>query len=192
MPNKQDITFIEGLKKGEETAYKRLYDRYFIELYVYSKRYVHDMDAAKEVVQDVMINLWTKREQLNFQDNLKAYLYKSVSNRSINYLKKNKAIINIDEDIEDKLIDEDQHFIENLEDNQLEEIIDQEINKLPDKCKQAFQLSRFENLKYKEIAEQMDVSVKTVEAHISNALNKLSIALKDYLLFLILLMIKLF
>ncbi len=192
MPNKLDITFIESLKKGEETAYKYLYDKYFIELYVYSKRYVQDMDAAKEVVQDVMINLWTKREQLNFQDNLKAYLYKSVSNRSINYLKKNKSTINIDEDLEDKLVEEDQHFIEGLEENQLEDIIDQEINKLPEKCKLAFQLSRFEHLKYKEIAEQMDVSVKTVEAHVSNALNKLSKAMKDYLHIFIVLMIKFF
>jgi RNA polymerase sigma-70 factor (ECF subfamily) len=192
MTNEQDISFIEGLKKGNETAYKSLYNQYYIELYVYSKRYVRDMDAAKEVVQDVMINLWAKREELNFQDNLKAYLYKSVSNRSINYLKKKKYTINIDEELEDKLIEEDMHFIENLEDNQLEERIDQEINKLPDKCKQAFRLSRFEELKYNEIADQMGVSVKTVEAHISNALNKLSNALKDYLHILIILIIHFF
>jgi RNA polymerase sigma-70 factor (ECF subfamily) len=164
--------------------FENLFKTYFSALTGFSQTFVYDEDAAKEIVQNVYISLWDKREDLDLKQSLKSYLYTSVRNRSLNYLRDHKKF-------RSQLLDDDLSQIEATEESdplvneELQEKINQAINLLPAKCKQVFELSRNEGLKYKQIAEQLDISVKTVENQISKALKILREELKDYAIILI-------
>jgi len=142
---------------------------------------VKDKSIAEDLVQDVFLNLWRKRKELVIDSNLKGYLYRAVSNACLNYLqsyyKKNiqlKEVFN-DSDFETE------RFKENLDYQRLEHRVNEAIDKLPPKCKVIFVLSRFENMKHLQIAETLNLSLKTVENQIGIALSKLREELQAYL-----------
>lgn len=180
-----------GTNISYDNINKQLFEQLFRDHYKalchFAERYLHDNDSAQEIVQDVFINLWQKKETISSDKSVKSYLYTSVKNRCLNYIRDNKKFrsqyLDVELEMEIPFEDVDQ-FSESETQNRIEKALD----KLPGKCRQVFELSRFEELKYKEIAERLRISQKTVEIHMSKALKILRVELKDLLLILIILM----
>lgn len=174
----------QTLDRGQEQAFTRLYAQYFKKLLLQSDKYVNDIQLAEEIVQDVFLKIWERSEGLIQIDSIKSYLYRSVINSSINYLHKQKNVELHHQKIIEEFTEEDLDEID--KENELIVMLYGEIEKLPQKCKRIFKMSRFERMKYKEIALHLDISEKTVENHIANALKLLREAMllnkkpKDY------------
>ena len=183
---KQDIW--QSISAGNELAYEGLFKSHYAELTLYAMRFVQDMENAEEIVQNIFFNLWNNREKLDINISLKSYLYRAVKNTCLNVLKHQK--------VEDKYRDHFSRELQNDEMNadnwmvesELSDKITNAIEKLPPERKKVFVLSRFEELKYKEIAEKLDISIKTVENQMGKALKFLREELKDYLPLLIFLL----
>ncbi len=146
--------------------------------------FLNDNDSAEEVVQQVFVNLWDKRDLMDAEKSIKTYLFTSVKNRSLNYIRDNKKYRSyyLDVEAEMEIPIEGKDIISERE---LNEKISQALDKLPEKCREVFMLCRFEDMKYKEVADKLGISQKTVEAQMSKALKILREELKD--LFVILL-----
>jgi RNA polymerase sigma-70 factor (ECF subfamily) len=180
---------IEELISGNHKAFEKIFNTYYKKLYVFSKEYVIDSETARELVQEAFVKLWEVKNQLRADTNIPAYLYTMVRNNSINFLKQSIVKKKYAEYSQFKyqqyllnyyaLIDESS---EKLIYKELEDKIHDIIEHLPKKCKTVFKLSRFQELKHKEIASQLNISVKTVENHIAEALKRIHIQLADYLL----------
>lgn len=166
-------------KNESEQKIKELFENNFHQLVLHSFRYINDYSQSEEIVQDVFVKVWQNFEQLQDIKNLKAYLYKAVHNSSLNYLRHLK--------IQQKYLTEAAYIsetIDNLEEESNSEAetnnkIHRAINKLPTNWKEALILSKYDKLKYYEIAEKMNISQKTVEKYISKALQFLRLELKD-------------
>ncbi|MEN8249352.1 MAG: RNA polymerase sigma-70 factor [Bacteroidota bacterium] len=148
-----------------------MFDTYYSPLCIYVKKLAGDIPAVEDIVQDVLINIWIKRDELNINRSLKNYLYKSVHNGFLQHIRKEKIEFTELDKLKYSILIEKNLTEDEPEDNSVKiKEINSAIEKLPPKCKKAFKLSRFENLKYKEIAANMNISQKTVEIHISKAL----------------------
>ena len=154
-----------GIKEFEQ-----LFKEYYTGLCFFALRYTEDESAAEEVVQDVFYKLWEKRKKISIKTSIKSYLYIAVRNKclqKINHLKvKQKYLksVNNEYKISTQSPDENLIYDESIE------IFNEALSRLPEKCRTIFKMSRFEGLKYKEIAFELSISVKTVEAYITKAL----------------------
>ncbi len=167
-----------------ERYVEQLFREQFENLCNFAKAYIHDPDIAKEIVQEVFINLWTKRDSIEPGKPVKSYLFTSVRNRSLNYIRDHKKFQSfvLDVEIEEKFRSDD---LDMMESEEARIKIENAIQKLPEKCREVFEMSRFEEMKYNEIAVELNISVKTVEVHISKALKILREELKDLLMILL-------
>ena len=167
---------------GNEAAFERFFKTYYQSLLHYAYVMLRDEVIAEEMVQQVFYKLWEKREKLEIRTSRKAFLYKAVHNECLNYLKHEKhkrahekyAVMMNDEVYREKTNDP-MHLTE------LQERLQKAMSELPEQCRNIFYLNRIEELKYREIAEELGLSVKTVEAQISKALKVLRKKLADYL-----------
>ena len=163
---------ISQLKKGDENAYKHLYKLYYSELCNYASNLCGNDELAKDIVQNTMIKIWKKGSDLNINTSLKGYLLKSVYNHFIDTQRIIKKETNKLKLLKQEALLE---YVE-ISSEQIENIyrlIDIEINNLPKQCKKVFILCKKDGLKYKEIADKLNISIKTVERHMSLALKKL-------------------
>lgn len=167
-----------------------LFREHFTGLCYFARKYTGDLDAAKEIVHNVFLRIWENRSDFEWEKPAKSYLFTSVYNRSLNYIRDNRKLIRQENFQALHLIADESAYSENLETAELESRIKQTLQRLPEKCRQVFELSRFEQKKYSEIAMQLNISVKTVETQMSKALHMLREELKDYLTILILMLIK--
>ncbi len=171
---------INRTKKGDKTAFEILFRFYYPGLVVFASQIVLDKDEAEEIVQDFFVRFWLKREKIKDYDSLKAYFFTSIKNRSLNYLKKQKtnpsSIDQFSELIDKNVLYEPDLFIESEMQNKIKQVM----GKLPPRCKEVFILSRINGLSNDEIAKKLDISKRTVETHISNALKVLKIELKEF------------
>lgn len=166
---------------SDKKAFENLFREYYPYLCSFAKKYVDDIDESKDIVHNVFLNLWQKQGELDSERSLKPYLFKAVHNRCLNHIRDRKKIVRHDLMMEDEPLES---FIESsdyLEQSELELKIAKCIDELPDSCRHIFKLSRFEEKKYKEIADQMGISVKTVEGQMTKALKILRTQLADYL-----------
>ena len=182
-------SYIHGrLVAGDIAAFEMLYNEQYTPLCHFSQRFVFDLDTAREIVQDVFVRIWEQRNSLPVEISLKPYLYTSVRNKSIDYLKH----LNVENEFEKRRIKEIQnpannslntndHPLDGLITKELENSIKDAIENLPERCKEIFKLSRFKGLKYREIAEELDISVKTVETQMSMAIESLKEKLSNHL-----------
>lgn len=172
---------LNTLKEGNESAFEMVFRTYYRPLCQYAYSFLNDRDEAEEVVQSAFINVWDKREQVEIQTSLKAYLYRIVRNSCLNVIKHEK----VKQQHAAHQLAHGQSSHENASQavihSELEEKIAEAMKALPEQCRLVFQLSRFEELKYSEIAEQLNISVKTVENQIGKALKIMREQLKDYL-----------
>lgn len=163
-----NISLINGLKKGDSKAYSLLVDTYHNKLCVYAYQLTNDRDYAKDVVQNVFINIWRIRLKLKDDFAVKSYLYRSVYNEFLNQERNRVHAIPLDK----KNIDALSSILEEEDEKSLDRLMNlvkREIENLPPKCKQTFLLSKQEGLTNIEISEYLNVSIKSVEAHMTKA-----------------------
>jgi len=163
-----NIALIQALKMGDPKAYTYLVNTYHHKLCVYAYSFTHDHNLAEDIVQNVFMRIWNKRKNLKDEFAITSFLYKSVYNEFIDQYRSQKTVY----PLEKKYIDALNTIVENEDDHSLERIIKlvkQEIQNLPPKCKEIFLLSKEEGLTNIEIAEYKNVSIKSVEAHITKA-----------------------
>lgn len=164
-----------------ERKFEILFKEHFTSLCYFAQKYLGDLDSSKEVVHAVFVKIWDNRSEFDFEKSAKSYLFTSVYNRSMNVLRDKKKFINSEDDNAHDAVLETGEFTDTMELAELEAHIKMAIQKLPEKCREIFELSRFEGKKYAEIAEHLKISVKTVETQMSKALKVLRVELKDYL-----------
>jgi RNA polymerase sigma-70 factor (ECF subfamily) len=168
-------------QNSDQQAFKELYLVYFDRLYKFALSILHSPEFAEEAVNDVFLNIWQKRHQLKAIENLRNYLFISTKNTAFNYLSKFRKERNASlDDVlvrfeADELTPETAFFTTEVRNE-----IEQAINQLPPKTKLVFQMAKIEGLKYKEIAEILNISVNTIDNHIATAIKKLSVTLKSF------------
>ena len=177
MSRMADPDIFKKIKNGDDDAFSHLFDEYYVSLCFFANKYVSDLDLSRSLVQQVFVDLWTKREKLNIHYSPKSYLFHSVKNRSIDYLRKRSRSVSVAEFPDNNLSLE---FHDLVEEAELNERINTCIDQLSERCREIFILCRFEGLKYSEIAERLNISVKTVEMHMGIALKKIRNKLSDY------------
>ena len=172
----------------DQSQFEVLFKTHFQHLCNFALQYVEDLDTAQGICQKVFITLWEKREDIDPEKSLKSYLFTSVKNRCLNHIRDQKKYRSkvLDLDCADFDIISEEEDKAGIEELQVK--IEAALAELPEKCRQVFEMSRFQQMKYREIAEELDISQKTVEAHMSKAMKSLRSSLKDFtwvLLFLI-------
>ncbi|HCY40770.1 MAG TPA: RNA polymerase sigma-70 factor [Prolixibacteraceae bacterium] len=178
---------IVRLKNGDQTAFELLFHFYYPGLVMYSTQFTTDRMEAEEIVQNFFVRFWQRHQQIVPSDSLKNYLFLSVKNGSLNYLKhkkiEEKYIRSMSELANNHLIYEPDVYVE----TELQEKIKNAIDLLPEKCREIFIMSRIRGLKNEEIASELNLSKRTVETQISKALKVMRVELKDYAGLLVLL-----
>ena len=164
-----------------------LFRSHFAGLCYFAQKYVKDYESAKEIVQDAFISMWEKRETIDMGRPVKSYLTMVIHNKCTNYLRDNRKFDQYILDIENLLDVPEYESSDILVADELKIKIDAAISELPEKCREIFVMNRYENLKYKEIADKLQISVKTVETQMSKALQHMRIKLAEFItVFLIL------
>lgn len=169
------------MQKNNLTDIEPLFKQNFAPLAGFAMKYVHDLDTAKNIVHEAFIALWEKLDDLPDDTNYRSYLYTSTRNRCLNFIRDQKKTVEIDS-VRDSIAPQTS---DHLEVKELETEIALAISSLPEKCREVFEASRMEGLKYADIAKKMNISTKTVEAQMSKALRILRENLGDYLVLLI-------
>lgn len=163
----KDFLFVEKLKKGDYDAYTLLMNNYYKNLCGYANLFTKDPSKSEDIVQNVFVKLWVYRKKVDSNIPIKRYLHKSVYNEFIDQYRKNKSVISLEEKhlrTINTIIDDNSFDIEKLMTR-----VNNEIEKLPEKCKKVFILNKKEGLTHDEIAEYLQISKKTVEGHITRA-----------------------
>lgn len=170
---------LPAMQQGDLKAYGVLFRRYYPMLCAYAAKFV-ELKDAEEIVQDVMLWLWENRETQTFETSLSQYLFRTVYHRAINLIVRHQSRLRADtlfyENMQKMLQDTDFYQLE-----ELQKRIREAVNALPPTYREAFVMHRFDNKSYKEIAEILQVSPKTVDYRIQQALKQLRVTLKDYL-----------
>lgn len=180
MKNIDDIFLLRQIKEDDEAAFKYLFDTYFTAVYRLAFFYIKKDTISEEIALDVFTALWEKRKTIEIKLSMKAYLLASTRNRTLNYLRDHEQDLTMD-----KLSPFDSAIEEYpLEMKELEQLINEAICALPDKCREVFLKSRMDNQSNKEIATDMSITVKTVEAQITKALKHIKAHLGDAYLYL--------
>jgi RNA polymerase sigma-70 factor, ECF subfamily len=171
--DQSDFDIIKQIEQGNIKAYELLFRKYYKELCLFSLKFVRQQEIAEEIVQDIFIVFWEKEKGISLQVSVKAYLYTAVKNSSLNYMKSLFAKQSFDRDFLQKDILMAHPSPDEIGYKELENLVAEAIAMLPERCKIIFSLSRNAGLSYQEIADQLNISVKTVEAQMSIAIKKL-------------------
>ncbi|HEU4858222.1 MAG TPA: RNA polymerase sigma-70 factor [Chitinophagaceae bacterium] len=174
------------LSKRDETAFEQVFKTHFKRLHAYAFTILRDEMEAEEMVQQVFFKLWERNENLSLTGSVSAYLYRAVHNESLNYIKHQKVRSNHQLHIAYSMKNEVEHPAKEILSGELEKKIHSALNELPEQCRTIFQMSRFDELKYREIADKLGISVKTVENQMGKALKLLREKLVDFLVFILL------
>ena len=182
---------INGLLTRNKVVFDFIFQYYYSGLCAYCERITENQQVSEDIVQELFVTLWVKCEQIQITSSLKSYLFTSVKNRSLDHLKR-----------EQRKTQKLNHLVEKTElpenlsslwfaESELQAVVEKSLEKLPPRCREIFELSRFERLKNQEIADKLGLSKRTVELQVSNALKQLRTDLKDYLpLFLLMYLLK--
>ncbi len=166
----------------DPVQFEMAYKQFFSMLVGFAFQYVEDSDTAEDIVQEVFSNLWNQSEDLEVKTNMKSYLFGAVRNACLNHLRHLKVV---ESHAQATLQPEETDQAGFMEMDELQEKLESALGQLPEKRRQIFELSRFEDKKYHEIAEELDISVKTVETQMSRALKVMREVLGSYLVYLI-------
>jgi len=178
--NAGDQRFIlNELQKGNERAFDTVFKQYYKPLCQFSYSFIKDQDTAENLVQEVFVKLWEKRGQTTKIDNLLSYLMGMVRNQSIDFLRKEKTNSKIYTQLRPE--NSENTTEEQISKNEFEEKLLKSILNLPERCRTAIEMSRFDGFSNKEIAQKMEISVKGVEALIGRSLKLLRSELQEFL-----------
>ncbi len=183
----RDNDIIDGLRAGDNGAYKTLYARHYNTLCVYAYKIVADSSAARSIVNDVIFSLWKNRLVIDIQ-NLRSYLLRAVRNRCINFLTEEKRRRNLHSGLPEEHGLLEENIAQDTESTPMDYLLAKEldakilgcIDNMPEQTREIFSLSRYADLKYQEIADNLDISVDVVKYHIKQALLRLRQDLKEY------------
>lgn len=178
MDAEENRRLIKKLISGEEKAYILLLEKYHQQLNAYAVTLTHNQSTAQDIVQNVFLKTWKSRKKLNPEFSIRNFLYKCIYNEFLNSYQKNKSVVLLNQ----KYIEYSHEVAVEMDNNMMSkmmEIVNREINKLPPKCQKVFILSKKEGLTNSEIADYLDVSIKTVEAQITKAFRILKNKLGD-------------
>ncbi len=184
-----DLEVFSAIRQGNISEFEMLFKTHYSPLCRYAFTYLDDVDSAEEIVQNTFIAFWEKRDIIQIDASLKAYLYRSVRNACLNELKRQKVrqlhaqSVVLEGESYSQPSDQVTIAVE------LESKIQEAIQSLPEQCRLIFRMSRFEELKYQEIANQLKISIKTVENQMGKALKLMRLKLKDYLPLILILII---
>ncbi|WP_316840212.1 RNA polymerase sigma-70 factor [Pedobacter gandavensis] len=157
------------LKKGSEAGFSEIYRRYWDKLYIVARKRLDDATEAEEIVQDVFCNLWRKRTNFELHKGFNNYFSVAIKFEVINRLQKRARTQSFEKNWSIELTEIDQSTQDQLSFNELKQLLELTIKSLPEKCQLVFRLKHEEGYAQKQIAEQLDISEKTVEAHLSKA-----------------------
>ena len=174
------------LAQRDEIAFEQVFKTHFKRLHAYAFTILRDEVEAEEMVQQVFFKLWERNETLSLSGSVSAYLYRAVHNESLNYIKHQKVRSNHQLHVACSMKNEFEHPAKKVMAGELEKKIHTALNELPEQCRTIFQMSRFDELKYREIADKLGISVKTVENQMGKALKLLRQKLVDFLIFILL------
>lgn len=193
--NPEDALIVRQLKDGDGKAYRHLYDHHYKVLCHIASQYVHDDYVAETIVGDVIFHLWQMRERLEISTSLRNYLLRCVRNRCLDVLKSAAATNEQPLSTPDgalpapiEMIADESQPLGALLGNELEQMVRDAVAALPDTTRQVFEMSRYDELKYAEIAQRLGISVNTVKYHIKRALALLADSLGRYFIFALLLL----
>ncbi len=192
MHNQDENRLQQELSQGSEKAFEETFQTYFKVLTVFAKKFVNDLDIAEDLVQEVLLKLYENRNAIQFHTSLKAFLYQSVRNKSIDYLRSTKTKSEHHDQI--KLLNqaESADWSDTMEQMELEERIANAIATLPEQCQLVFRMSRFDGMRNQEIADELKISKRTVETQVSNALKRLRKEVMSYVNLFIIIALKIF
>jgi RNA polymerase sigma-70 factor (ECF subfamily) len=179
LPMLNDRELFLQIKQGNKKSFEELFMAYYAPLCAFARKYIKDADECEEIVQGFFTRLWDKRDDLEINLSVKNYLFSSVRNRCINYLKHSKIKVEYQNDFL-KSTDTQSDFSDAMLEIDLVEKIEKSIAELPQRRREIFVLSREKGLKYREIADELGISIKTVEAQMGQALKDLRDSLKEY------------
>jgi RNA polymerase sigma-70 factor (ECF subfamily) len=184
-----EITSIEVVRRlisGDEQSFEKVYRYFYPRLMYFAKQYIYDIESSKNIVQDVFTELWDRRNTLKEETNLNAWLFTVTKNKSLKTISHLKSQKNYLSYFKSRQLDVNYTALNEFDTSnfvfeELQAQINAAFEKLSPTCRKVFEMSRFEDRKNKEIAEELNLSIKTIEAHISKALRSLKADLKDYL-----------
>ncbi len=179
-PEQHEKELLDLFEKDSEKAIDLLFRKYYAYLCKSIFRIIPKENIAEDLAQDVFFELWKKRDNINVNISFKAYLRRAGRNKALNFIRDQKIKWD-DVDELDTVESKFSEASEKVEAGELKKLIDKSINELPDRCRLVFSLSRFEEMSYQEIADQLGISIKTVENQISKALKQLRSKLEPYL-----------
>jgi RNA polymerase sigma-70 factor (ECF subfamily) len=171
-PNEDQILFNQ-IVKGQKQAFDMLFKKYYGQLVRYAMTYLHDGSTAEEIVQDVFVKIWEFAPRMDISTTLAGYIYKSVRNHCLNYLKHEGIKKKYEKEHEIKELHESEMPDEIININYFRKLLGSAVRDLPQKCREIFEMAKFDGLTYEEISQYLEVSVKTVENQMGIALKKL-------------------
>ena len=182
-----ELHLFESFKEGDETAFTYFYDKYFRRITAFSIQFIYDKDEAENLAQEALLYLWQNKETVESLNGIQSFLYTYAKSKCLNMIRHNKVkdkfkseVLNQKErELDTEILNSISFDI--LELTELEHLIHGSINKLPPKTREVFIKKRFEQKKNVEIAEEMQVTLKAVEAHMTKALKLLRNSLSDYI-----------
>ncbi|WP_256012255.1 RNA polymerase sigma factor [Desertivirga xinjiangensis] len=179
MKQYSDIGLLTLMREGDHRAFRVFFDKYWEKLFASVYSSLQDEDEAKDIVQDIFIQVWNSRDTIYLENSFEPFLFKSARNQVISLYRKKQVKLNKEDELIERLsrLDEtDDHLLE----KELNSLIDSELEKMPLFVKQCFQLSRKEGKSISEIAAQLSLSEQTVKNYISESLRRLRIQLKNH------------
>ena len=168
----RDTEIIRRIRNGDKEQFESLFRSSYVSLVRYAKTLIKDYDTAEEIVQDLFFRLWQDKEKINIESSLNGYLFRSVHNRCLHHIEHNRIVERHAEEMSYRQTESPESPSDILSYKELQDKIARILERLPEKCGKIFTMSRFEGLKYTEIAEKLSVSVKTVEANMGRALKE--------------------
>ncbi|MEE4196074.1 MAG: RNA polymerase sigma-70 factor [Bacteroidales bacterium] len=171
---------IKKISKGDIQLFEVLFKEYYQLLCEFGMKYLKNIEEVEEVVQDVFYNIWKNRHQLKINTSIKSYLYTAVRNNSLQKIRIRSLNLKYENYYKSHPVNESISPADEMNAKELKSIINQALNTLPEKCRIIFQMSRYEGLKYHEIASKLSISIKTVESNMGKALKHFRNYLKDY------------
>jgi RNA polymerase sigma-70 factor (ECF subfamily) len=176
----EDHLLVSGLKSGDRAIFEQIFKAYYHELCRFSLRYHADPKVSEEIIQDLFFKLWVRREELMITTSLRNYLYKAAANHSLNHLR-HQELQRRHFDYVGFEVDEMTGGVQQDSDGELSLLVQKALAQLPEKRRQIFEMSRFEGMKYHEIAEKLGINIKTVETQMTRALDFLRHYLKEFI-----------
>lgn len=171
MAEKKEDLLTYQFKAGSVDAYKAIFDQYYKPLCSFAKKYVLELAVAEDIIQELLVNFWEQRNKIYLKNSVKSYLFQSARNECLNYLKH--------QSVEEKYrmhvtnVSSDSFFHDRLEEEEVNRLIYQTIRTLPPRCRQVFELSRFEGKSFDEIAQELSISKNTIKNQLVSALKQI-------------------